>query len=188
MIRIQLAALALASAALASCATTPEMGEREAPSAEARLMPVPGYSLTGIARFEPAMFSRVTLRVEVTQAPQGRFAVHIHERGDCSAPDALSAGEHWNPASSPHGKYDSGANHLGDLENLNVDETGRGRIELTSREWTIGTGLPTDVLGKAIIIHEREDDFRTQPSGDSGKPIACGVIEPRREGPAVSLR
>lgn len=188
MVRIQVAALALAAAALAACATTPEPFERDRPAAEARLLPVTGYSITGVARFEPAMFGRVSLRVEVAQAPRGRFAVHIHERGDCSAPDALSAGEDWNPTSAPHGKFDSDASHLGDLDNLTIDETGRGRLELSSREWSIGTGLPTDVLGKAIIIHEREDDFRTQPSGDSGKPIACGVIEPRREGPAVSAR
>jgi Cu-Zn family superoxide dismutase len=187
------AALALLPfAALLSCATTPDVPTERTHSdikaAEAHIAPIAGNGLSGHARFEKGMLGRVTLTVNVRDLPEGTYAVHIHERGDCSSPDGMSAGEHWNPNHDVHGKYDADTRHLGDLDNLKVDMTGRGKLEVTSREWTIGTNSFGDVLGKAIIIHEREDDFTTQPSGNSGAPIACGVIEPVRETPAMSRR
>jgi Cu-Zn family superoxide dismutase len=176
----------LPCAALLACATTPDAPDGQ--GAVAQLSPVADQPIAGTARFEPGMFKRVTLTVEVQNLPPGTYAVHIHERGDCSAPGATSAGAHWNPGQEPHGRHDDAASHLGDLDNLKVAANGKGRLDVTSREWTIGTGLDTDVIGKAVVIHAQADDFVTQPSGASGERIACGVIEPRRDSPALSRR
>jgi Cu-Zn family superoxide dismutase len=101
---------------------------------------------------------------------------HVHEKGDCSAPDASSAGEHFNPTSQPHGDPASAAHHAGDMQNLDADAEGRAAISTTVSGVTLGDGGSNDVVGKAIVVHQKADDYKTQPSGDSGDRIACGVI------------
>jgi superoxide dismutase, Cu-Zn family len=108
--------------------------------------------------------------------PNSIHAIHIHEFGDCSAPDASSAGSHFNPNKAPHGalgktKYA----HLGDLGNISADEKGVATIERTVPEMSVNKGK-SQVLGRSIILHEKEDDLKTQPAGDSGGRLACGVI------------
>jgi Cu-Zn family superoxide dismutase len=103
----------------------------------------------------------------------GLHGIHIHEKGDCSAPDASSAGEHYNPTHHEHGPSDPHAYHLGDLGNIEVDKNGHGVLNL---------GIPgdhqnwQDITNRSIIIHEKEDDLVSQPSGNSGARIGCGVI------------
>jgi Cu-Zn family superoxide dismutase len=108
--------------------------------------------------------------------PNGEFGFHFHEKGDCSAPDASSAGAHFNPAQKPHGNPAEGEHHVGDMLNVKSNAEGVAQVEATAAEATIGSGEPTDVLGKAVVVHESPDDYKTQPSGNSGKRIACGVI------------
>lgn len=101
---------------------------------------------------------------------------HIHEKGDCSAPDASSAGEHFNPTNAQHGNPESGAHHAGDMLNVKSDDTGMAQVDVKATGVTLGGGQPNDVLGKAVVVHEKADDYTTQPSGNSGPRIACGVI------------
>ncbi len=119
---------------------------------------------------------QITLKIMIQGATAGLHAVHIHEYGDCSAPDGTSAGGHWNPTGTAHGKWGEGEFHLGDIGNINVAEDGTGSISLTTDLWEIGTGSDVDVVGKSIIVHAGADDFVSQPSGAAGARIGCGVI------------
>ncbi len=128
-----------------------------------------------------AVFTRtgddITFVVELNNASAGQHAVHIHEKGDCSAPDGTSAGGHWNPTGVAHGKWGEGEFHLGDIGNLTASEQGAGRLQLTTNLWEMNTGSDIDVVGKAIVVHAGPDDFVSQPSGNAGARIGCGVIK-----------
>jgi Cu-Zn family superoxide dismutase len=102
---------------------------------------------------------------------------HIHEKGDCSAPDAESAGGHFNPASQPHGDPNGATHHAGDIPNVKADAEGTAQVDAVVNGVTMGDGGANDIVGKAFIVHQKADDYKTQPSGNSGKRIACGVIE-----------
>jgi len=134
-----------------------------------------GSTLTGTGRFVDDGGS-VTLTLNVANAPPGEHAVHLHETGDCSAPDASSAGAHWNPTKSDHGEWGHASHHLGDIGNLHVGADGTGALILTTDRWSIGTGDIGDLLGRAVIVHEKADDFVTQPTGAAGGRIGCGVV------------
>ena len=131
--------------------------------------------VTGMAVFTQNG-DQITLTIEIQGATPGLHAVHIHANGDCSAPDGTSAGGHWNPTGVAHGKWGEGEFHLGDIGNITVGEDGIGHITLTTDLWEIGTGSDVDVVGKGIIVHAGADDFTSQPSGDAGARIGCGVI------------
>lgn len=102
-------------------------------------------------------------------------AVHIHEHGDCGN-EGNDAHGHWNPTKANHGKWGQGQFHLGDIGNVELDANGRGSMELETNLWSVGTGASNDVKGKAIMVHEKADDFTTQPTGNAGARIGCGVI------------
>ena len=122
----------------------------------------------------------VAIRGQITGlAPGKEHGFHIHETGDCSAPDFTSAGGHYNPTMDPHGKPSSGSHHLGDIENLKADDKGNANIDVTVKGATIGDKDkgPGEILGKALVVHAMPDDYKTQPSGASGARIACGVIK-----------
>ena len=131
--------------------------------------------VTGMAIFTQTG-DQITLTIEIQGASPGLHAVHIHANGDCSAPDGTSAGGHWNPTGVAHGKWGEGEFHLGDIGNITVGDDGTGSITLTTDLWEIGTGSDVDVVGKGIIVHAGADDFISQPSGDAGARIGCGVI------------
>jgi len=107
---------------------------------------------------------------------------HVHQTGDCSAPDGSSAGDHFNPTGAPHGNPtgdDAGAqHHAGDMPNVMADDKGNAKVDLRILGVTIGDGGENDVLGKALIVHADADDYSSQPSGNAGARIACGVIAP----------
>ncbi|HEY0054893.1 MAG TPA: superoxide dismutase family protein [Pedobacter sp.] len=103
-------------------------------------------------------------------------AVHIHEHGDCGN-EGNEAHGHWNPGKAPHGKWGSGQFHLGDIGNVQLDANGKGKLELETSLWSVGTGAANDVIGKAIMVHDKADDFITQPTGNAGARIGCGVIQ-----------
>lgn len=150
-----------------------------------------GSTLRAIARMEPKSGSSVSGAVVFTafEGPMvmggvldggepGTNAIHIHEVGDCSAPDGTSAGPHFNPGGAPHGSPDDpdDQHHAGDLGNITFDEHGQARFDRV-----LGTGLTfegdTGIVGRAVIVHAKADDFETQPTGAAGARIACGVIE-----------
>jgi Cu-Zn family superoxide dismutase len=119
----------------------------------------------------------VKLVVKVTGVPEGEHAVHVHENGDCSDPDGKKAGGHWNPGNEAHGQWGKEHYHMGDVGNMKVGKDGKGEITLSNDKWTVNAGDPkTDVTGHAIIVHEKVDDFTTQPTGNAGNRIGCGVI------------
>ena len=108
--------------------------------------------------------------------PNTQHGFHVHEKGDCSAKDASSAGGHFNPDNTMHGNPASGEHHLGDMPNIVADAMGHAEVSATILGATLGDGGPHDLDGKAIIVHDKADDYTSQPSGDAGKRIACGVI------------
>ena len=144
--------------------------------AVARIEPTSGNQLSGTATFR-STDRGVSLTLAVENAPPGEHAFHLHEVGDCSAPDGTSAGGHWNPTGRDHGAWGAEPFHLGDVGNLIVGDDGRGSIELTTDLWSIGGGAPDDVVGRAVIVHAGVDDFTTQPTGAAGGRIGCGVIQ-----------
>jgi Cu-Zn family superoxide dismutase len=107
--------------------------------------------------------------------PNSRFGFHIHEKPDCTG-DGSGAGGHFNPQGKPHARYDSAERHAGDLPNLESDGEGVAVFAFTSELLTVAPG-PNSVVGRSIIIHASPDDFRSQPAGNSGARIACGVIK-----------
>ena len=113
----------------------------------------------------------VKVVAEVSGLTPGKHGFHVHEFGDCSAPDAASAGSHFNPTNDPHAGHDAEKRHMGDLGNLEADSSGKARLELTDKKMKLSA-----VLGKAVIVHEKADDLKTQPTGDAGGRVACGVI------------
>ncbi len=118
--------------------------------------------------------------VEVTITAEGLkpgdHAWHVHEKGDCSAPDATSAGGHFNPANAKHGAPDAAEHHAGDFGNMTADKAGKATTTITMKNVTLDDGATT-LVGKALIVHEKADDFKTQPTGNAGGRVACGVIE-----------
>jgi Cu-Zn family superoxide dismutase len=120
----------------------------------------------------------VRVRVESVGLPQGAFGAHIHTTGRCDAPAFTTAGPHWNPTGQQHGKDNPMGMHKGDLPNLLVGTDGRGSFEYTIPGARIAGGgnAVLDADGAALVIHRSADDFRTDPSGNSGDRIACGVL------------
>ncbi|MGY0505887.1 superoxide dismutase family protein [Luteimonas sp. e5] len=103
-------------------------------------------------------------------------AFHIHETGDCSAEDASSAGGHFNPTAQPHGRAGQGEHHLGDQDNLQADAAGVAHVDAEFAGVTLGDGGANDVMGKSVVVHADPDDYTSQPAGNAGARIACGVI------------
>ena len=106
----------------------------------------------------------------------GVHAFHIHEHGDCSAADASSAGGHFNPKAQPHGRAGHGPHHLGDADNLRADANGVARVDAHFSGVVLGGDAANNVIGKAIVVHAAPDDYQSQPAGNAGARIACGVI------------
>ncbi|HEY7648042.1 MAG TPA: superoxide dismutase family protein [Methylomirabilota bacterium] len=120
----------------------------------------------------------VRIVMEVRGLPPGLKAVHIHERGRCDPPAFTSAGDHFNPGKTQHGLQNPAGPHAGDLPNIQIDEDGNGRLETMTPRVTLSSG-PTSILdddGSALVVHGAPDDFKTDPTGNSGARIACGVI------------
>jgi Cu-Zn family superoxide dismutase len=170
--RIIAAVAVVATAALAACQTVPE----EPPRATAQLKPTKGNKTFGEATFE-----QVGTKVRVIVFAQGlkpnqEHGLHIHEVGDCSADDAMSAKGHFNPHGKPHGAPTVMERHAGDLPSLKANKQGRAKVDVEVDGITLTPG-PASIIGRSIIIHADPDDFRTQPTGNAGARIACGVIK-----------
>ena len=120
----------------------------------------------------------VSLDVKAKGLTPGLHAIHIHEKADCASPDGKSAGGHWNPTFENHGQWGSEKGyHKGDIGNFMVDNNGVGSISMATDQWCIGCDDPAkNILGKAVIIHQGEDDLVSQPSGAAGARVSCGGI------------
>ncbi|MFO7550430.1 MAG: superoxide dismutase family protein, partial [Haliea sp.] len=120
--------------------------------------------------------------VELEGLEPGRHGIHIHETGDCSADDASSAGGHFDPYDAPHGSPERAEHHVGDMGNMEADDEGRVATELTFKH--LGFSGPASILQKAVVIHSGKDDLESQPAGDAGNRIGCGVIRMDNNTPA----
>ena len=115
----------------------------------------------------------VQVVADITGLTPGKHAFHIHEFGDCSAADAASAGSHFNPMKKQHGAPDAAERHAGDLGNIEADKTGKAHLEL--KDNMLMFSGENSILGRAVIVHEKVDDW-SQPTGNAGGRVACGVV------------
>ena len=142
-------------------------------AAIAVIAPTKGNTVHGIVTFE-AVDSGVHVVAVLTGLTPGKHGFHIHEFGDCSADDGTSAGGHFNPMAMPHSGPASGQRHAGDLGNIEADNTGTARLDCVDATMKL-TG-DHSVIGHAVIVHEKEDDLKTQPTGAAGARVGCGTI------------
>lgn len=131
-----------------------------------------GSKVTGTVTFTKTN-DIVLVVADITGLTPGKHAFHIHEFGDCSAADASSAGSHFNPTNKPHGAPDAAERHIGDLGNLEADSSGKAHLELKDK--VLKFSGENSILGHAVIVHEKVDDW-SQPVGNAGGRVACGVI------------
>ena len=154
----------------------PDMTTTPAAGTMAILAATEGNSVTGEITFA-AVDGGVAITGQVNGlSPNTEHGFHVHETGDCSAPDGTSAGGHFNPTDSAHGRVSAGEHHVGDTDNIRADDTGVARVDTRLDGATLADGAPTDVLGRAVIVHADPDDYATQPTGNAGARLACGVI------------
>jgi len=146
----------------------------QAQTATATLAPTAGSMTAGTVSFTQKG-NRVAVVAKVSGLTPGSHGFHIHEKGDCSAPDGMSAGGHFNPTGKPHGNPNLPDHHAGDMPMLLADASGNASLSSDLEVITIGSAA-TDIIGKAVIVHKDPDDFTTQPTGNSGARVACGVI------------
>jgi superoxide dismutase, Cu-Zn family len=146
----------------------------ETPSAVAVLHPTGGNQVSGEVRFTKTSDGiRVVADIQGL-TPGNKHGFHIHEFGDCTDEDALSAGDHYNPTDQPHGGPQDERRHVGDFGNVEADEDGIAHFVLIDP--VISLDGPHSIIGRSVVVHAEEDDMQTQPSGDAGKRLACGVI------------
>ena len=152
-------------------------GMMNMPSAMATLAPTQGQSARGMVMFHD-MGGHVMAHARLTGlTPNAEHGFHVHEKGDFSAPDATSAGGHFNPGNQPHGGQDA-PHHAGDMPNLRTDANGNVDVRIMLQGVTVGSGTG-DIVNRAVVVHAQPDDYRSQPAGNSGARIACGIITRR---------
>lgn len=145
-------------------------------AARAILDPRSGSGVRGEVAFYPADDGDgVRVHAQVSGLTPGQHGMHVHETGNCSADDASSAGGHFNPTGQAHGDRDAQVRHIGDLGNLEADAEGNARLDYVDK--LLRLDGPNSIVGRALIIHADPDDLTSQPSGNAGGRVACGVIE-----------
>ncbi len=162
--------LAVSAMLLASCASTPPAG----PTASATLEARSGSSVSGVVNFS-TRGDKVYVDARVSGLTPGEHGFHVHEVGDCSAADAMSAKGHFNPAGKGHGHHGSGERHAGDMPNLRADAAGNASHAGELSQLSLGADA-NGIIGRSVVIHADPDDYKSQPAGNSGKRVACGVI------------
>ena len=143
--------------------------------ASAELMPTEGNVVQGNVTFRQEADGGVRVIAEVSGLTPGSHGFHVHENGDCSAPDASSAGGHFNPHQTEHGKVGEGAFHAGDLPSLEADENGYAKVDVVLNTLEITGDL--GIVGRGLIVHADPDDYVSQPTGNAGARVACAVIQ-----------
>ncbi|OFV98034.1 MAG: hypothetical protein A3F68_04385 [Acidobacteria bacterium RIFCSPLOWO2_12_FULL_54_10] len=178
----KLFALSLPIIALIGCGPAEQPAEQAAApppappakTASVELAATQGNNVTGTVKFTEDM-GAVHVEYHVTGLAAGKHGFHIHETGDCSAPDGASAGGHFNPDGKAHGAPDAAEHHVGDLGNIEAGADGMAMGDIHSS--SLAFEGPNSFVGKAVIVHGGEDDVTTQPTGNAGPRLACGVIQ-----------
>lgn len=119
---------------------------------------------------------KMDLEIEYAAKADSTVAVHFHEHGDCGNMGENAHG-HWNPTNEPHGKWGGANYHSGDIGNIQLDNNGKATLSVTTDRWNITEGDVNSIIGRGIIVHGGTDDYTTQPTGNSGPRVGCGVIE-----------
>lgn len=160
-----------------STTTTESTNENEARAQAVLSGTQSDTTVTGTVNFkEDDGKVEMKLEINVPKKANSSVAVHIHEHGSCGDMGKEAHG-HWNPTNENHGKWGTAPFHRGDIGNVKLDGEGKGTLELETDLWTIsGSDTTKNILNKAIIVHGGEDDFKTQPTGNAGSRIGCGVI------------
>ena len=162
---------AIATALVSGCAMT---GGSDGPRASATLEPTRGSSTKGTVSFVQKG-DRVRVNAQVSGLkPGAEHGFHVHEKGDCSSGDGMSAGGHFNPTGKPHGPI-TADHHVGDMPNLKADANGNATASFELAGLAIGSSA-SDIVSKGLIVHRDPDDYKSQPAGNSGPRIACAVI------------
>ena len=165
---------ALLVVALAGCQNIPS----DAPRASATLQPSKGQKTAGTVDFYQ-VGSKVRVVANVTGLQPGRdHGFHVHEAGDCSSGDGMSAKGHFNPQGKPHGHPQSGDRHAGDMPSLRADAGGNAKLDTELDIMSVTPGAAS-VVGRGLIVHADPDDYKTQPTGNAGARLACAVIQRR---------
>ena len=138
------------------------------------LHPTAGNKVTGTVTFTEEA-DGVRVKANITGLTAGKHGFHVHEFGDCSAADGSSAGGHFNPTKEPHAGPDATARHVGDMGNLEADSSGAAKLDYVDHHISLAND-ERSVIGYAVIVHEKADDLKSQPTGDAGGRVACGVI------------
>ncbi|MFT3897580.1 MAG: superoxide dismutase family protein [Thermomonas sp.] len=178
--KFRIVAFASVAAVLAGCASAPKSDPASATGgigmASVALAPASGSMVSGKLMLMP-MDGGVHVTGDIGGlAPNSTHGFHIHEKGDCSAADASSAGGHFNPSGDMHGRAGAPHHHLGDNDNLVADADGVAHVDAHFAGVVLGGGGADDIVGKAVVVHANADDYTSQPAGNAGARIACGVI------------
>jgi Cu-Zn family superoxide dismutase len=155
-------------------AQTPAEKSSTPVKAVAVLNPTAGNKVNGTVTFTE-VDDGVQVRAEIGGLTPGNHGFHIHEFGDCSAADGTSAGAHFNPTHQPHAGPDAPERHVGDMGNVLADSSGKATLEYVDHQISL-TNDQRSVIGRSVVVHAKPDDLKSQPAGDSGTRIACGVI------------
>jgi superoxide dismutase, Cu-Zn family len=168
-----IAPIFLSLTAVSPGAQVPE--EKSAPlKAIAVLHSTQGNNITGTVAFTEVA-DGVQVQAEITGLSPGKHGFHVHEFGDCSAADASSAGAHFNPTNQPHAAPDATARHVGDMGNVEADASGAAKLDYLDHNMSLANDR-TSIIGRSVVVHAKADDLKSQPAGDSGARVACGVI------------
>jgi Cu-Zn family superoxide dismutase len=150
--------------------------EEKEPTATATLEPRSGSNVRGTITFTQ-VGDVVRITGQVTGHTKGPKGFHIHAMGDCSAHDALSAGGHFNPGNSKHGGPYDPVKHAGDLGNITFNDAGVAKVNFTVGDISLSRYQANGIIGRALMVHAQVDDLKTDPTGDAGGRVACGVIK-----------
>jgi superoxide dismutase, Cu-Zn family len=165
-----------AGAVLVLAGFAPEPKKAMEATAKATIEARSDSTVTGTATFTELAAGGVRVHVHIEKAPPGQHGLHVHEKGDCSDPKAASAGGHFNPGGMEHAGPMDAKHHAGDLGNIEIKADGTGDLDITSNMLTVKAG-PNSVVGRSVVFHEKADDLKTQPTGNAGGRLGCGVIQ-----------
>ena len=167
--------LVLASfAGLFALAQTPAAKSASSSKGISVLHPTAGNKVSGTVTFTPVT-DGVQVHAEIAGLTPGKHGFHVHEFGDCSAADASSAGAHFNPTNQPHAGPEVAAWHEGDMGNVEADASGNAKLDYVDHQISLANDAKS-AIGRSVVVHAKPDDLKTQPTGDSGARVACGVI------------